>query len=95
MSLPAAILERQTLHAVEFGDVVRDQPEPEAACVSGNEEIVGADHLASSLQISTDLGVVSSSVVRKLQDRNVLKKRLKGRRVLRSARRHFNSVEQL
>ena len=59
------IFERQTFNTIEFGDVVRHQPEPEAAGVSSNEEIVGADHLASFLQVSTDLRVVGSSVVGK------------------------------
>ena len=88
------IFERQTFHAIEFGDVVRDQSEPEAAGVSGNEEIIGADHLASFLQVSTDLRVVGSRVVGKLEDRDVGKKRVEGSGVLRSARRHFNAVEQ-
>lgn len=46
--------------------------------MSGDEEIVGADHLASFLQVSTDLRVVRSSVIRKRQNRDVRKKRLKG-----------------
>jgi hypothetical protein len=36
---------------------------PRPAGVSGNEEIVAADHLASFLEVSTDLRVVGSSVV--------------------------------
>lgn len=88
------IFERQTFDAIEFRDVVRHQPEPEAACVSGNEEIVGADHLASFLQVSTDLRVVGGSVVWKIEDCDVRKKGLEGGVVLRSARRHFNTVEQ-
>src|SRR6266540_4071575 len=89
------IFERQTFNAIEFSDVVRHQPEPEAAGVSGNEEIVGADHLASFIQVSTDLHVVDSSVVWEFEDRDVRKKRLEGCGVLHSARRHFNSVKQL
>src|SRR5207237_9142704 len=42
--------ERQTSDA----DVVGDEPEPEAACMSGNEQIVAADRLASFLQVGTD-----------------------------------------
>src|SRR5216684_1421774 len=72
------IFERQTFNAIEFGDVVRHQPEPEAAGVSGNEEIVGADHLASLPQVSTDLRVVGSSVVWKIEDCDVRKKGLEG-----------------
>ena len=63
--------------------------------MSGDEEIVGADHLAAFLQISTNLRVVSGCVVVELQDRDVRKKRLKRGGVPRSVRRHCNSVEQL
>jgi hypothetical protein len=90
--MPLDERERQTLHASEFGDVVRDQPEPEAACVSGNEEIVGADHLASFLEVSTDLRVVGGRVVRKLEDGDVRKKGLEAGGVLRSPRRYFDTV---
>src|SRR3954453_21402246 len=55
------ILERQTFNAIEFGDVVRHQSEPEAAGVGGNKEVIGADHLPSFLQVSTVLRVVGSS----------------------------------
>src|SRR3990172_1161106 len=34
------VLERQPFHADELGSVVGDEPEPETARVSGNEEIV-------------------------------------------------------
>ena len=88
------IFELQTFDTMEFADIVRHQPEREAPGVSGNEEIVGADHLASLLQISTDLRVVGSSVVGKFQDSDVRKKRVERGGVLRSARRHFNTVEQ-
>ena len=67
---------------------------PRPACVSGNEEIVGANHLASFLQVSTDLRIVDSRVVGKLQDGDVRKKRVESGGVLRSARRHFYTVEQ-
>ena len=61
---------------------------------SRNEEIIGADHLASFLQVSRDLRVVGSSVVGKtLGPRRVWKKRVEGSRVLHSAR-HFKAVEQ-
>lgn len=54
--------------------------------MSGNEEIVGANHLAAFFQGSADLSVMSSSVVGKVQDRDVGKKRLQSRGVLRAPR---------
>ena len=80
------VLERHPFHTIEFGDVVRDQPESEAARVSGNEEIVGANHLVAFLQVSADMSVMGSSVVGKVQDRDVGKKRLQSRGVLRAPR---------
>jgi hypothetical protein len=62
--------------------------------VSRDEEIIGADHLASLLQVSAKLRVMGSSVVRKLQDSDVGKKRLQGGGVLRSARRYLDTVEE-
>src|SRR5687767_12625871 len=53
------VLQRQPFHAAELGGVVRDEPEPKTACVSGYEEIVGADHLAPCFQVSTDLRIVN------------------------------------
>jgi hypothetical protein len=44
------VLERQPFHAAELGGIVRDKPDPEAAFVSGNEEIVGSGHLTSFLK---------------------------------------------
>jgi len=43
------VLERESLHAAELGGVVRDEPEPERARVSGDEEVIGSDHLAALL----------------------------------------------
>ncbi len=43
------VLERESLHAAELGSVVRDEPEPERARVSGDEEVIGSDHLAALL----------------------------------------------
>ena len=43
------VLERESLHAVELGSVVRDEPEPERARVSGDEEVIGSNHLAALL----------------------------------------------
>ena len=43
------VLERQSLHAAELGRVVRHEPEPERARVSGDEEVIGSDHLAAFL----------------------------------------------
>src|SRR5207249_1141240 len=55
------VLQRQPFHAAELSGVVRDEPEPQTARVSGNEEIVGSDHLAPFLQVSTYLGIMGSS----------------------------------
>lgn len=41
------VLERESFHAAELGGVVRDEPEPERARVSGDEEVVGSDHPAA------------------------------------------------
>ncbi len=60
------VLQAQPFHATEPGDVVRDQLEPEAACMRGDEQVVGADHLTALLQVSSDLSVVGRSVVWKL-----------------------------
>jgi hypothetical protein len=53
------------LYAAELGGLVRNEPEPEAARVSGNEEIVGSDHLASFLQLRASLDVVGRVIVGK------------------------------
>jgi hypothetical protein len=45
------ILKHQALHATELTRIVRHQPQGEASRVRGNEEIVGANHLAALLQI--------------------------------------------
>ena len=41
--------EHQPLHAAEFSSVVCDEPEPKRARVSGDEEVIGSDHLAAPL----------------------------------------------
>ena len=63
--------------------------------MSGNEEIVGADHLTQFFEVSTYLGVVGSRLVWKLESLDVREERLERRGILRAARRHFNTVEQL
>jgi len=88
------VLERQSLDAPEHGGVVRHQPQPETACVSGNEEIVGADHLTPFLQLDTYLGIVGSSVIGKRKNLDVRKECLQRRSIVGSARRDFNTVEQ-
>src|SRR5688572_8888009 len=80
------VLERQPFHAAELGGVVRDEPEPETAGVRGNEEIVGADHLAPFLQISTYLSIVGRGVLWKLEDLDVRQERLQRCGILHSAR---------
>ena len=45
--IEAGALAARDRRRAELGGVVRDEPEAEAACVSGNEEIVDTDHLAS------------------------------------------------
>src|ERR1700730_11872817 len=89
------VLDRQPFDAGEFGGIVGDEPEPKTAGVSGNEEIVGADHLPPFPQVGTYLSIVGRGVVGKPKTLHVGKERLERRVILRSTRRHFNAVEQL
>ena len=70
------MLERQPFHATELGGVVGDEPEPKTACVSGDEEIVGADHLATFLQVRTESQHSGRGVLGKLENVDVRKERV-------------------
>ncbi len=90
-----SILERASLHAAELASVIRDEPEPEPARVSGDEEVVGSDHQPALLQVSTNLGIVGRGGVGKLENFDVRKERPQRSGILLSARRHFNTVQKL
>ena len=84
------VLDREASHAPKFGGVVRDERESKTTGVSGNEEIVRANHLATLLQVGADLRVVRRGTVAKLDNLDVRKERPQRREVLRSARRDFH-----
>src|SRR3954452_15727092 len=69
------VLDRQPSHAPEFGGVVRDERVSKTTGVSGNEEIVRANHLATLLQVGADLRVMRRRILAKLDNLDVGKER--------------------
>ena len=59
--------------------------------MSGNEEIVGSDHLASFLQLRAYLGVVGRSLIWKLEHFDVGKECLQCGRIVYATERDFNA----
>jgi hypothetical protein len=63
--------------------------------MSGDEEIVGADHRAPPLEVGTDLRVVDCRVLIELLSVHVRQKGRQGRCVLRAPRGNLDAVQQL
>lgn len=68
------ILAVQARYSIEFPKVAGDESEPEAARMTGDQQVVWADDATSFQQIGFDFGGMDCGIAVKIQNFNVKKK---------------------